>query len=180
MPFRRINDYSAFTIARCFKVKSLSLPLHTQWSAPTPWSSAIVLIWHHSGRWERERERVTINYYVRYLQTGPLNGLSSDCHVKLWAVGVRQRGNLATYRFVLDSSRGNENSLTNSSVPIGVPSSLLVVARGTIMVGYVGIFGVFIGVSSFIPFLLNIHSFHASSLHLRLEKNTFVWHIIGV
>ena len=54
--------------------------LYTHSDPPScPWSSAIVLVWHHS-RQMGERERVTINCYVRYLKAGLLIGISCDCH----------------------------------------------------------------------------------------------------
>ena len=103
-------DYNAFKIARGFKVKFLYRPLHTQWSVLIFLklrSRTDIII---ADRWGRER--VTINCYVRYLQAGPLLGLSHGCRGRSYVVSSgRSTAGKSGHLHILQTSRETENTI---------------------------------------------------------------------
>ena len=100
--------YSGFTIARGFKVKSLSLPLHTQWSGPN--SLNLRSRTHNYVIAASGGKRVT-NCYVRYLQAAPLNGLSRDCHRSYVVSSGSSTAGKSGHLYILETFRGNENAI---------------------------------------------------------------------
>ena len=68
---------------------------------------------------------MTINCYVRYLQAGPLIGLSRDCHGRSYAVSsgisaAEKSGHL----YVLETTRGNESTIESMATVLSLTEAL--------------------------------------------------------